>query len=150
MYGRRVGAAATAKFRRMDKYVDLPAIARLTVGPGVRAVMVAPADAGPEERETLANIVRACGLTEGRDARTVFAPAGATLALEGPDVRRVVVFGLRPRRLGLSAEVAPYRWSAPLGGRRYCFAEGLALIGGDLARKKRLWSTIKSLKAPPP
>ena len=135
--------------RPVDHYLDILPALDAALPAGVRAVMVCPAAAGADARETLANIVKACGLTEGRDC--------VTLALEGParlppvaadaaELQSVVVFGIKPRSVGLVAEAPLYAWTPVLGGRRYCFAERLTLIGEDMARKKRLWATVKSLK----
>ena len=152
MYADVARGPAGAKFRRMDRYIDLPPTTDPATGPGVRVLFAAPASASATERETLANIVKACGLTEGRDCVCAYVPDDEDLATRAlnSDVRAVVAFGLPPARLGLAAEAAAYRWTATLGGRRYCFAEGLQLIGEDMARKKRLWAAIKTLKAPLP
>ena len=136
----------------MDHYLDLPPALDVVLPAGVRAVMVCPSVADAAARETLANIVEACGLTEGRDCVTLALDGPSRLppvAFDGaavPPVQSVVVFGIRPRSVGLALEAAPYQWTPVLGGRRFCFAERLPLISGDLERKKRLWAAVKSLK----
>lgn len=134
----------------MDHYLDILPPLPLSLPKDVRAVMLHPASADATERQTLANIVKACGLTEGNDCVTVALDGPASLppaTASGPTgVTSVVVFGIQARSVGLVADVPMYQWTPALGGRRYCFAERLSLIGEDMARKKRLWATIKSLK----
>ena len=132
----------------MDQYVSLPRRQTVTVPRGARVLMVAPERTGAAARETLANIVKACGLRDGDDCVTAYLREDAMLSIEEAGCSEVVVFGLRPRDVGLAIEAPAYRWTPTLAGRRYCFAERLSLISEDMARKKRLWSSIKSLKPP--
>ena len=133
----------------MDHYLDILPTLDVALPAAVRAVMVCPSSADAAARETLANIVKACGLSEGRDCLTVALDGPAALPPVAPDAREVqsvVVFGIQPRSVGLVAEAPLYTWTPAFGGRCYCFAERLALISEDMARKKRLWATVKALK----
>ncbi len=132
----------------MDTYLEIPDHALLSVPPTARALFVAPAAATAEEIETLDNIIKACGLTQGMDCATLRIDAGTSLASAPlPALTdHLVCFGFDPLEIGLGAAVQPYVWTPPLGGRRYCFAERLAVIAADLELKKRLWASIKSLK----
>ncbi len=115
----------------------------------VRAVFVVPLGSSVEEFETLDNIIKACGLTQGKECMVLRLPHSAPLASAPWSLRidHVVGFGYTPPEFGLVAVATPYLWTAPLGGRRYCFAERLSVVGEDMDRKKRLWNTVKSLKA---
>ena len=148
----------------MDLYLDPLPTLDVELPASLRAVMVCPSSADAQARDTLAKIVAACGLTEARDCLTVFldgpaalppvagggsgTSAGRGAGAGQPGVAQsVVVFGIQPQSVGIVAETARYRWTPVLGGRSYCFAERLSLIGQDQARKKRLWEAVKSLKA---
>ncbi len=133
----------------MDTYLDLPREFTPEVANSVRALFVAPDDSSATEIETLDNIIKACALTAGLDVDTLRLPEGARLSVSPlPEAcTHIVCFGLSTREVGLVAEVLAYEWTAPMGGRRYCFAERLSVIGEDMGRKKQLWATVKSLKA---
>ena len=134
----------------MDRYVvSIPPPLAITLAPSVRVLMVCPATVTEAEVDTLHNIVKACGLELGVDcdiARVAGSAAVGTSSLP-QNLRWVVSFGFDPAELGLRVLMVPYAWTAEIGGRVWCFAERLQLVGEDLDRKRRLWSTIKSLKA---
>lgn len=133
----------------MDTYFRIPAHDENPILPNSLALFVTPRDSSPEEIDTLDNIIKACGLLQGQGCQTVFVEPTATLASASlpATVQYIVCFGLRPLDLGLVAAVVPYQWTPAIGGRKYCFAERLSAIAADMERKKRLWATVKTLKA---
>lgn len=132
----------------MDSYLAIPQTPEVVSDSSIRLIVFLPEAPDPGPADTLANIIKACGLDVERQTRELIVPPALAMGntTNYPPSARFVSFGVAPGSLGLQHVCLPYRWLA-IGGREWCFAERLEVIGADMERKKRLWACLKDLKS---
>ncbi len=130
-----------------DTYLQVPAVFEHAIGEDVRLLALVSAKLSVEADTTLANISKACGLEYGVATQVVVLEQPQALGLRaiGSSATRMVSFGLGPAHFGLQIELTAYQWLT-IGGQKWCFAERLELIDGDMERKRKLWNCLKELK----
>ena len=107
--------------------------------------------AGPEHHERLGfltKILAAVRLDLDKDTLLIEIPVPqpATIlpVLKEKQAEVVLVFGLSPAQIGLRTEI-PLYLPQPFYGATFLFAEALAVLEPDTARKARLWQAIQHL-----
>jgi len=99
-------------------------------------------------RDFLAKILSAAQLNLAQDTLLASVPADERLDLppllrEKP-AKQVLVFGLSASQIGLTLNTRPYQ-PFSFYGATWLFADSLAAIASDQAKKSLLWSALKGI-----
>lgn len=102
----------------------------------------------PGSRDFLVKVLAASRLSLEQD--TLFArvptaePLSIVPAIQQKHAEYVLVFGLPPSRLGINAEMPLYQ-PRQFYGATFLFAESLAVLEPDKARKGKLWQALQQI-----
>lgn len=112
------------------------------------AVLVLEEPNAASTREFLAKVLLAANLDMAQDTLLAEIPDNLSVVI-APDLRergpkQVLVFGLSPAQLGLWFD-APLYHPLSFYGSTWLFADRIAVLEPDQAKKKQLWSALKQI-----
>ncbi len=137
-------------FSEKDLIFAMPDEARPEEGDGsfAKRILVIHAIGSQHELDFLSKVLAAAQLDMSRDTLRFALPPGQIFDLRGianaKSPTHVLVFGVSPDQLGLTLN-APLYEPFEFYGAAYLFAEDLAILEPDRAKKGSLWQALRQL-----